>query len=85
MGPDRATGMLRVVTPILNGPAYRAGLRAGDLITHIHVHQDQGGTPLARPRVLSTRHMSVEQAEALFAGAEGTRVTLIVLPRRLSQ
>ena len=32
---DGKTGLPCVVTPFKDGPAYRAGLRAGDLLTHI--------------------------------------------------
>jgi hypothetical protein len=77
---DSETGMLLVVTPIYNGPAHKAGLRGGDLITHIRLYHDEYGSRLPEPRKLSTKGMTVEQAEQLLLGREGTRVTLTVIP-----
>jgi carboxyl-terminal processing protease len=37
---DARTGCARVVTPIKDGPAYKAGLRADDLITHVALPSD---------------------------------------------
>jgi carboxyl-terminal processing protease len=77
---DTATGMLRVVTPIYRGPAYKAGIRAGDLITHIRIDTDHQNKPLPEPRVYPTRGMSVERAAELIFGPEGTTITLTVIP-----
>jgi hypothetical protein len=77
---DPKTGMLQVVTPLKGGPAFQAGIRAGDLITHIEMHTDKRGRPLAKPLVLSTKGMTVEQAEKHFLGEEGTRIKLRVVP-----
>ncbi len=53
---------LLVVAPIENTPAWRAGLRAGDHITHID------GTP--------TAEMPIEEAVARIRGPRGTQVHL---------
>jgi hypothetical protein len=73
---DPVTRALWVVTPILHGPAYKAGLRGGDLITHISLDGETAG----ERRRISTQGMTVEQAEELLNGPEGTRVTLSVIP-----
>jgi C-terminal processing protease CtpA/Prc len=77
---DKDTGMLRVITPILNGPAYKAGIRGGDLITQIRLNTDGAGKLLWEPKIVSTKGLSVEEAERLFLGKEGTRVILTVIP-----
>jgi C-terminal processing protease CtpA/Prc len=81
---DKDSGMLRVVTPLFNGPAHKAGIRAGDLITHIRIHgaADAHGNELAPPRTISTKGMTVEEAERLLRGKSGTRVTLVVVPAK---
>jgi len=79
---DPGSGMLRVVTPILNGPAYQAGIRAGDLITHIRIKTDDVGKPLARPKELSTKGMTAERAQELFLGPPGTALSLTVVRSR---
>jgi len=58
-------GQLRIVAPLEDTPAQRAGLRAGDKILEI------GGK--------STLDMSVEKAVSLIRGKEGTEITLTIL------
>jgi len=77
---DPDTGMLRVLTPILNSPAYEAGIRAGDLVTHIRSTMRPNGESLPEATDLPTKGMSVEDAERLLLGRKGTRVTLRVVP-----
>jgi carboxyl-terminal processing protease len=72
---DVPSGMVRVITPIKGGPAYQAGLRAGDLITHITPASEEGG-PAKAP--MPTRGLSVEQAEKLLLGDFEARVRLTV-------
>lgn len=76
---DPNTGLLRVVTPIYKGPAYKAGIRGGDLITHITSDRDFAGRQLEQPREYSTKGMTPEQAYELFLGKHGTAFTLKVL------
>jgi C-terminal processing protease CtpA/Prc len=78
MDTDPATGFLRVVTPIRNSPADKAGVRPGDLITRIEIDTDKFGQVLPQPKVFSTKGMSVERAQQLFLGQAGTRVKLTV-------
>jgi hypothetical protein len=77
---DPTTSRLRVTTPALNGPAYLAGLRGGDLILEIQLNTDRSGKPLAEPLIVSTKGLSVERAYELLLGDYGTQVILRVLP-----
>ncbi len=76
---DRSTGALRVVTPIKDGPAYKADLRAGDLIVRITRETEAGGEPLLWPQRFATADLSLEQAEKLLHGKPGTAVKLAVV------
>ena len=49
-GRTAARGMLQVVTPLKDSPAYRAGLKAGDLITSITRYEDDNGPCPERAR-----------------------------------
>jgi carboxyl-terminal processing protease len=55
-------GFIRVVTPIDDTPAFRAGIRAGDLITKVNGE--------------STKGMGQEKAVTKMRGNPGTKVTL---------
>lgn len=71
---------LLVVSPIKGSPAYKAGIRAGDLITEIKRDSDPEGKPLAAdaPRVISTKGMKTEQALEVILGKPGVPVTIVV-------
>jgi carboxyl-terminal processing protease len=58
-------GVIRVISPIDDTPAERAGLRAGDLITHIDGEQ--------------VGNMTLSQAVSKMKGRPGTRVRLTVM------
>jgi len=58
------TNEIEVVTPLDDTPAYRAGIRAGDLITHVD------GTPL--------RDVTLNKVVEMITGQKGTEVTLTV-------
>ncbi len=62
-GPPLAD-QLRVVSPLYDSPAFRAGMRAGDLILEID------GVP--------AKTMDVEEAVKRMKGPEGSRVTLLI-------
>ncbi|PWF48575.1 S41 family peptidase, partial [Massilia glaciei] len=57
-------GLVRVLAPIEESPAFRAGIAPGDLVTRID------GTPL--------RDMPLEQVHRLMRGAPGSKVTLTI-------
>ncbi len=65
---DPSTGLIEVVTPIFGGPAYKAGLRAGDLITQI--------TPLdsQHPQAASTKGMSAAATSRRLMGKLETKI-----------
>ncbi|HEY8503246.1 MAG TPA: S41 family peptidase [Gemmataceae bacterium] len=69
---------LLVVTPIKDSPAYKAGLKAGDLITSIIREVDSEGQKLPEPEVISTRGMKVDEAVKKILGKEGTKVKVEV-------
>jgi carboxyl-terminal processing protease len=76
--PDRASGMVRVVTPVRNGPAHVAGIRAGDLLTAVVLIEDDYGNPLAALKVISTRGQSVAEVNAKLQGRGRTQVALSI-------
>jgi carboxyl-terminal processing protease len=57
-------GSLKVVSPLEDSPAYRAGIKAGDLITHIDGKNAKG--------------ITLNQAVKKITGIKGTMVTLTV-------
>jgi carboxyl-terminal processing protease len=65
ISPDRQTGMLSVVSPLVGTPAYEAGVLAGDLIVKIDGK--------------STENMQVSEAVDLIQGEPGKEITLSVV------
>ena len=75
LAKDTKTGWARVVTPIKDGPAYRAGLRADDLITHMRVNSDQEDQPA---QTLATADLKLDVVNRKLMGKFGTSVQLTV-------
>jgi C-terminal peptidase prc len=71
---------LLVVSPIKGSPAYKAGIKSGDLIVEIKRDVDPQGDPLPAdaPRVISTKGMKTERALELILGKVGVPITLVV-------
>jgi C-terminal peptidase prc len=69
---------LLVVSPIKGSPAYRAGLKAGDLVTSIETDRDAKGVKLASPQTFSTQGMRTETAVKHILGPVGTKVKVTV-------
>jgi C-terminal processing protease CtpA/Prc len=90
--PDSATGMLKVVSPIRNSPAYGVkpsngseaaqkddpGLHADDIITTIVRETDDDGERLDKPEVISTKDLPINTAVKKIIGKPGTKVKLII-------
>ncbi|HET9480575.1 MAG TPA: PDZ domain-containing protein, partial [Candidatus Polarisedimenticolia bacterium] len=55
---------LTVISPIEGTPAYRAGIRAGDWISHIEGHSTQG--------------IAIDEALEKLRGPKGTKVTIMI-------
>ncbi|HWB11718.1 MAG TPA: S41 family peptidase [Pirellulales bacterium] len=62
---DVRRGFLTVVSPIVGSPAYRAGLRAGDVITEIEGKSTEG--------------INIDEAVSRLKGQAGTTVNITVL------
>lgn len=73
---DPKSNYLLVVTPIKGGPAIKAGLEAGDLITEIIRDVDRNGKKLDKTEVTTTKNMRVSDAVKKITGKEGTPVKL---------
>ncbi len=69
---------LQVVTPIKGSPAFKAGIKAGDIITTIVREEGSDGKPLPAAEVLPTKGMTTEEAVKKILGREGTKVKLIL-------
>jgi C-terminal peptidase prc len=71
---------LLVVSPIKGSPAYKAGIKAGDLIVEIRREVGPQGEELKpdEPRVISTKGMKTEKAIEIILGKIGVPITLVV-------
>jgi C-terminal peptidase prc len=70
---------LEVISPIKDSPAYNKAAKkvlAGDVITTITLIVDAKGKPLAEPKVISTKGLSVSDAVTKIKGKAGTNVRL---------
>lgn len=65
ISPDRQTGQISVISPMVGTPAYEAGILAGDLIVKIDGH--------------STENMRLAEAVERIQGDPGQEVTLTVI------
>jgi len=76
---NEASDQLQVVTPIYNSPAYKAGMRANDLITTIISEVDpKTGKAYDEPKLTPTKGMQTDDAVKIIKGKAGTRVKLLV-------
>ncbi|HEX4589940.1 MAG TPA: S41 family peptidase, partial [Gemmataceae bacterium] len=73
-----AKDALLVVSPIKGSPAYRAGLKAGDLVTQIQTDRDDKGKELPSQKIFSTQGMRTETAVKHILGPAGTKVKVWV-------
>jgi carboxyl-terminal processing protease len=70
-------GPLVVKTPVRDGPAYKAGLRAGDQVLRIVSRQTPGGIPLSAPHVFETHGKTAEEAEKYLLGNSGVEIEIV--------
>lgn len=63
--------LLTVITPLLNSPAYKAGIRSGDTIIKINHHE--------------TLHLSLEECVTLTRGKVGTTLDLTIVRHGVSR
>jgi C-terminal peptidase prc len=75
---DTAQDMLLVVSPIKDSPAYRAGIKAGDVITKVTRLVDSQGNSLDPPETISTKGLPLNDAVKLILGTTGSKVKLTV-------
>jgi C-terminal peptidase prc len=75
---DETRDMPRVVTPVKGGPAHKAGIQAGDLITAITLETDQEGKRLDRPDITATEGAPRNEVQKKLFGNPGTSVVLTV-------
>ncbi len=78
---DTATDQLLVVTPIKGSPAYRAGLQAGDIITHVETAKVDPDTkePLPEIETIPTKGLALDMAVKRILGKPNTKVKLTVV------
>lgn len=69
---------LLVVTPIKGSPAYKAGIKAGDIITLIKRDVDSDGNALDKTEVIETKGLPLNDAVKKVLGKPNTKVKLVV-------
>lgn len=67
---------VRVVRPIAGSPAFKAGLKAGDIIFSVGTHDPVTGKLV---KTTPTLGMNINEVVKLIKGPRGTRVTVTVL------
>lgn len=75
---DFQRDVVKVATPVLNSPAYRARIKSGDLIIKIINEFDPEGNPLPKPEVTDTKGLSTQDVVKKILGQRGTKVTLVI-------
>jgi C-terminal peptidase prc len=78
VGRDVNKDMLLVITPIKGSPAYRAGIKTGDIITTVIRDVDKEGKKLPKTESTTTKGMAVGDAVQIILGKAGTEVKLVI-------
>ncbi len=75
---DTDRDMLKVVTPIKDSPAYKAGIKTGDVVTQIKREMDSDGKKLDPPEIISTKGLPLSDAVKKILGKPKTKVKITV-------
>lgn len=75
---DTDRDMLKVVTPIKDSPAYKAGIKTGDVITQIKREMDSKGKKLETPEIISTKGLEMGEAVRKIKGEPKTKVKITI-------
>ncbi len=75
---DLNRDVVRVSTPLRGSPAYKAGIRANDLILSVTNTVDEKGEPLAAPVTTPTKGLDISDVVDKILGKEGTKVKLTI-------
>ena len=75
---DATRDQLLVITPLKGSPAYRAGVKTGDIVTTIIREVDSDGSRLPKPDVIPTKGLALNDAVKKILGKAGTDVKIIV-------
>lgn len=78
IAPKNTNEYLKVLGPIKNSPAYKAGIKAGDMITSIVRLVDDKGKPLDKPETIATKGLRNDECVKLIQGEPGTKVKLVI-------
>ncbi|HLJ98201.1 MAG TPA: PDZ domain-containing protein [Gemmataceae bacterium] len=70
---------VEVVSVVADGPAAKAGIKAGDAITQVTREKDETGKPLDKPETISLKDLPVEEAVAKLKGKSKTQIKLTVV------
>lgn len=75
---DETSKMALVDTPIKDGPAYQAGIRAGDLIEKITYLENSDGEPLNPAEEISTKGLTLAEVERKLKGKAKSKIHLSI-------
>ncbi|OAI54346.1 hypothetical protein AYO44_03495 [Planctomycetaceae bacterium SCGC AG-212-F19] len=75
---DTTRDQLLVITPLKGSPAYRAGIKTGDIITTVIREVDSDGNKLPKPEVIPTKGLQLNDAVTKILGKAGTEVKLVI-------
>ena len=70
--------LIQVLSVVSDGPAAKAGIKAGDLVTQITREKDESGKPLDKPEITSLQDVSVDAAVTKLKGKPGSTIKLAV-------